>query len=101
MQGRSPRLLIQVLALAIEQAVQQFDGRLADVVAAVLALQVRLAAHREHDACSGSSSMRMHVSANAQPGACRQPGANPQASGMRILGCTGWPSLLHDLPTGV
>ncbi len=46
-------LFIDVLALAIEQAVQQLHGRLADVIRTVLALQVRLAAHREHNACAG------------------------------------------------
>lgn len=45
-------LFINVFALAVEQAVEQLDRCLADVIRAVLALQVWLTAHREHNACT-------------------------------------------------
>ena len=46
-----PHLLVGVLALAVQQGVEQLDRRLLHEVVAVLAHQVRLAAGREHHAC--------------------------------------------------
>ena len=72
-------LLVDVVALAVEQAVEQLDGRLAHVVRAVLALQVRLAAHREHDACAagaGGRSSQSHALAPATTGVQANLGEN-------------------------
>ena len=57
--GTSPCLLIRYLALAVQQAVEQLHRRVADVVGAVLGLQVRLAAHREHHACRAHPAIGM------------------------------------------